>query len=48
MSKFLKNSKNIKEVPISYNGRSYEDGKKIKTTDGFKYLYNTIKYRFFE
>jgi glycosyltransferase involved in cell wall biosynthesis len=48
ISKFLKNSKNIKEVPISYNGRSYEDGKKIKTTDGFKYLYNTIKYRFFE
>ena len=48
MSKFLKHSKNIKEVPISYNGRSYEDGKKIKTTDGFQYLYNTIKYRLFE
>jgi glycosyltransferase involved in cell wall biosynthesis len=48
MSKFLKHSKNIKEVPISYNGRSYEEGKKIKTTDGFQYLYNTIKYRLFE
>ena len=48
MSKFLKYSKNIKEVPISYNGRSYEDGKKIKTRDGFQYLYNTIKYRLFE
>ena len=47
MSKFLKFSKNIIEVPISYSGRSYEEGKKIKTIDGFQYIYNTIKYRFF-
>lgn len=46
MSKFLKRSKKVIEVPISYTGRSYEDGKKIKAVDGFLYLYNTIKYKF--
>ena len=46
LSKFLKYSRSIKEVPIKYEGRSYEEGKKIKTSDGFKYLLNTIKYRF--
>ena len=47
LSKFLKYNKSIKEVPIKYEGRSYEQGKKIKTSDGFKYLFNTIKYRIF-
>lgn len=47
LAKFVKENKKIIEVPISYFGRSYEDGKKIKTIDGFKYLYNTLKYRFF-
>ena len=47
ISKFLKNNKNIIEVPISYNARSYEEGKKIKTKDGFFYLFNTLRYRFF-
>jgi glycosyltransferase involved in cell wall biosynthesis len=47
LSKFLKNNKSILEVPIKYEGRSYTEGKKIKTSDGFKYLYNTLKYRFF-
>ena len=47
LSKFLKYNKSIKEVPIKYEGRSYEQGKKIKTSDGFKYLFNTIKYRMF-
>jgi len=46
ISKFLKNNKNIVEVPISYNARSYEEGKKIKTKDGFFYLFNTLRYRF--
>ena len=48
LSKFLKYNKSIKEVPIKYSGRSYEEGKKIKTSDGFFYLFNTIKYRFFK
>jgi hypothetical protein len=45
LSKFLKHNKSIVEVPIKYEGRSYEQGKKIKTSDGFRYLFNTIKYR---
>ena len=47
LSKFLKYNKSIKEVPIKYEGRSYNQGKKIKTSDGFKYLFNIIKYRIF-
>ncbi|MFL2669919.1 MAG: glycosyltransferase family 2 protein [Candidatus Actinomarina sp.] len=47
LSKFLKTNRNIIEVPIKYEGRSYTDGKKIKASDGFKYLFNTVKYRFF-
>ena len=46
LSKFLKINKSIIEVPIKYEGRSYTEGKKIKTSDGFKYLFNTLKYRF--
>ncbi len=46
LSKFLKYNRSIKEVPIKYEGRSYDEGKKIKTSDGFKYLFNTLKYRF--
>ena len=45
LSKFLKYNPSIIEVPISYTGRSYSEGKKIKTLDGFKYLYSTMKYR---
>ncbi len=35
----------IHEVPINYNGRSYEEGKKIKTIDAFRALKTLIKYR---
>ena len=45
VAKFLKFSKNITEVPISYQGRSYQEGKKIKFLDGFKYIFSIIKYR---
>ena len=47
LAKFLKYNKSVKEVPIKYNGRSYEEGKKIKAIDGFKYIYSTVKYRLF-
>jgi len=47
LSKFLKTNNKIKEVPIKYEGRSYQEGKKIKTLDGFMYLFNTLRYRFF-
>ena len=33
----------IKEIPISYNGRSYEEGKKITIKDAFKAIYCIIK-----
>ena len=46
VAKFLKVSKNILEVPIDYNARTYEDGKKIRVRDGFKYIYAIFKYRF--
>ena len=46
VAKFVKGNKNVYELPISYTGRSYEEGKKIKFADGFKYIFNTLKYRF--
>lgn len=46
LAKFLKISPNYEEVPITYNPRSYGDGKKIKFVDGFKYIYTIIKYKF--
>jgi len=36
------------EVPVSYNGRSYEDGKKIHLKDAFIAIYCIIKYKFFD
>ena len=41
----LKNLK-IKEIPISYYGRSYKQGKKINILDGFKAIIVLFKYRF--
>lgn len=38
----------IFEVPISYNGRKYSEGKKIKLKDGFKAIYVLLKYKFFK
>ena len=35
------------EVPISYRGRSYEEGKKITLKDAFSALYCIFKYKFF-
>jgi hypothetical protein len=36
----------VYEVPISYNGRGYEEGKKITWRDGVAALYFLIKFRF--
>ena len=36
------------EVPISYRGRSYADGKKITMKDAFVAVYCIVKYRFFD
>lgn len=35
----------IYEVGISYHGRTYEEGKKIKWKDGFRALYCIVKYK---
>jgi len=35
------------EVPISYNGRSYEQGKKITFLDAFRAIYCIFKYKLF-
>ena len=41
---------NIKifEVPISYRGRSYEEGKKISYKDGIEAVFALFKYKFFK
>ncbi len=46
-SYFLKAGIPIAEVPISYNPRSFQDGKKITIVDGLKGLWYIFWYRFF-
>ncbi len=36
----------IYEVPISYHGRTYAEGKKISWTDGVVAVYHLVRYRF--
>jgi glycosyltransferase involved in cell wall biosynthesis len=38
----------IYEVPISYHGRTYAEGKKIGWRDGIAALFHIIRYRFFD
>ena len=38
----------VYEVPITYSGRSYEEGKKITWKDGVVALYCIVRFRFFE
>lgn len=45
-AKVLKQGIRIYEVPISYNGREWTEGKKIQWTDGVIALWTLIKYRF--
>jgi hypothetical protein len=35
------------EVGVSYNGRTYEEGKKIGWRDGFRAIYAILKYNLF-
>jgi len=46
--KVAKGKWRVYEVPISYSGRSYEEGKKITWRDGFAALYCIIRFRFFD
>jgi glycosyltransferase involved in cell wall biosynthesis len=45
-AKILRRGVRIYEVPISYSGREFDEGKKITWRDGFSALYTLIKYRF--
>lgn len=45
-AKVLKQGIRIYEVPISYNGREWMEGKKIKWTDAPIALWTLLKYRF--
>jgi len=45
-AKILKRRIRIYEVPISYSGREFDEGKKITWRDGFSALYTLVKYRF--
>jgi 2-polyprenyl-3-methyl-5-hydroxy-6-metoxy-1,4-benzoquinol methylase len=43
-AKIAKRNCVVFEVPISYSGRSYSEGKKISWKDGFSALYTILKY----
>lgn len=45
-AKILKKGHKIFEVPISYNGREFHEGKKLTWRDGFAALATLVKYRF--
>ena len=45
-AKLLKQKVRIYEVPITFNPRDYDVGKKIKARDGPIALWPVIKYRF--
>lgn len=46
--KLAKEKAKFFEVPISYNGRSYEEGKKIKLKDAFIAIFCIFKYTLFK
>ena len=46
-AKLVKKGAKIKELPIKYNARSYQDGKKITYKDGLMAIRALFYYRFF-
>jgi glycosyltransferase involved in cell wall biosynthesis len=46
-AKLAKLKVRLLEIPISYNGRRHEEGKKIGWRDGFRTLYAIVKYNLF-
>jgi glycosyltransferase involved in cell wall biosynthesis len=44
--KLFKRGARVYEVPITYEGRDYDEGKKISWKDGFPALWCLLKYRF--
>ena len=47
-AKILKKGYKIKELPIDFNPRTFEEGKKITWRDGIKAVYYLLKYRFLD
>ncbi|HZP84531.1 MAG TPA: glycosyltransferase family 2 protein [Chthonomonadaceae bacterium] len=47
-AKVAKKRYRIYEVPISYSGRDYDEGKKIGWRDGVQAIWTIFKYRFFD
>jgi len=47
-AKIFKRGYRVYEIPITYDGRGYEDGKKITWLDGVVAAWTLIKYRFTE
>ncbi len=47
-AKIFKRGYRVYEIPITYDGRGYEDGKKITWRDGLVAVWTLIKYRFTE
>jgi glycosyltransferase involved in cell wall biosynthesis len=46
--KVAKKGFRIYEIPISYSGRSYSEGKKITWKDGISAIFNLVRFRFFD
>jgi glycosyltransferase involved in cell wall biosynthesis len=47
-AKIAKMNYRIYEVPISYSGRDYWEGKKIRWMDGMKAIFSILRYNFFD
>ena len=47
-AKLSKTGARIYEIGVSYHGRTYEEGKKIKLKDAFRALFCIIKYNIFK
>lgn len=45
-AKLLKKGARLKELPITYSARSFEEGKKISWKDGFSAILTLLRYRF--
>ena len=47
-AKLLRAGYKIHEVPVSYNPRTEQEGKRISWIDGIEAIYTLLKYRFFD
>jgi glycosyltransferase involved in cell wall biosynthesis len=47
-ARMVKSKQRIYEIPISYFGRTYEEGKKITWKDGIVALYTLLRFRLFD